>query len=299
MLTCPTKGAIRARVSALKRDGMSVVLVPTMGFLHNGHLALVRAAAKLADNVIVSIFVNPTQFGPNEDLEAYPRDPDRDLALLRDEGVDAVFLPSVEEMYGAAGDTLVDVPELSSILQGALRPDHFRGVATVVTKLFNVVQPDTAVFGEKDYQQLALIRQMVRDLDMPLTIASHPTVREMDGLAMSSRNVRLTPGHRVAATVLYKALCLAELAVLNRASIEDLEALIRDKIETESSADIQSVAVRDATTLGLLTGELRGPAVALLAVRFGSVLLIDQRVILPTTPSASTDAGLPAEREFQ
>ena len=286
MLTCPTKDAIRARVSALKREGKSVVLVPTMGFLHDGHLALVRAAAKLADCVIVSIFVNPTQFGPNEDLEAYPRDPDRDLALLRDEGVDAVFLPSVEEMYGAAGDTLVDVPELSSILQGVSRPDHFRGVATVVTKLFNVVQPDAAVFGEKDYQQLALIRQMVRDLDMPLTIAGHPTVREMDGLAMSSRNVRLTHGHRVAATVLYKALCLAELAVLNRVSIEDLEALIRDKIETESSADIQSVAIRDATTLGPLTGELRGPAVALLAVRFGSVLLIDQRVILPTAPSA-------------
>lgn len=290
MLTCPTKDAIRARVSELKRDGKSVALVPTMGFLHDGHLALVRAAAKLNDKVIVSIFVNPTQFGPNEDLEAYPRDPDRDLALLRDEGVDAVFFPNVEEMYGAAGDTFVEVPELSSILQGVLRPSHFRGVATVVTKLFNVVQPNTAVFGEKDYQQLALIRQMVRDLDMPLTIVGHPTVREMDGLAMSSRNVRLTPGHRVAATVLYKALCLAELAVSKRMSAEALEALIREKIATEPSADIQSVAIRDATTLGPLTGILTGAAVALLAVRFGSVLLIDQRVISPTALPARADA---------
>lgn len=283
MLTCPTKDAIRARVSALKRGGNSIALVPTMGFLHDGHLALVRAATKLADKVIVSIFVNPAQFGPNEDLGAYPRDPDRDRAVLRDEGVDAVFLPSAEEMYGTADGTFVDVPELSSILQGVLRPDHFRGVATVVTKLFNIVQPDTAVFGEKDYQQLALIRRMVRELDMPLTIAGHPTVREMDGLAMSSRNVSLAPGHRAAATVLHKALCLAELAVLKRISAEELEALIREKIETESSADIQSIDIRDAKTLGSLTGELTGPAVALLAVRFGTVLLIDQRVVLPTT----------------
>lgn len=286
MLTCPTKDAIRACVSALKRDGKSVALVPTMGFLHDGHLALVRAAAKLADKVVVSIFINPTQFGPNEDLEAYPRDPDRDCALLRDEGVDSVFLPSVEEMYGVAGGTFVDVTELSSILQGALRPDHFRGVATVVTKLFNIVQPDTAVFGEKDYQQLALIRRMVRDLDMPLTIAGHPTVREMDGLAMSSRNVRLDPEHRAAATVLHQALCLAELAVLQKISAEELEALIREKIETESFADIQSVDIRDAKTLGSVTGELIEPAVALLAVRFGTVLLIDQRVILPNTSPA-------------
>jgi len=286
MLTCPTRDAVRARVGALKRDGLRVALVPTMGYLHEGHLSLVRAAAEAADRVIVSIFVNPTQFGPNEDLATYPRDEERDLALLEKEGVDAVFMPSVEEMYGAGGDTYVEVPGLSGILQGALRPGHFRGVATVVTKLFNIVRPDIAVFGEKDYQQLTIIRQMVRDLDMPLEIVGHPTVREEDGLAMSSRNVRLTPEQRAQAPVLNKALCAAEDAAAIGADVSDLEALIRTTLETAPEAEIKSIDIRDAVTLADLDGPLEKPAVVLLAVRFGTVLLIDQRVIAPGTQNA-------------
>lgn len=286
MLTCPTKDAVRARVRALKREGLRVALVPTMGFLHEGHLSLVRAAAGAADRVIVSIFVNPTQFGPNEDLATYPRDEERDLGLLEKEGVDAVFMPSVEEMYGAGGDTIVEVPSLSGILQGALRPGHFRGVATVVTKLFNIVQPDIAVFGEKDYQQLTIIRQMVRDLDMPLEIVGHPTVREEDGLAMSSRNVRLTPEQRLQAPVLNKALCAAEDVAATGANVSDLEALIRGTLETASEGEIKSIDIRDAVTLAELDGPLKKPAVVLLAVRFGTVLLIDQRVIAPQTQNA-------------
>lgn len=286
MLTCPTKDAVRARVRALKREGLRVALVPTMGFLHEGHLSLVRAAAGAADRVIVSIFVNPTQFGPNEDLATYPRDEERDLALLEKEGVDAVFMPSVEEMYGAGGDTIVEVPSLSGILQGALRPGHFRGVSTVVNKLFNIVQPDIAVFGEKDYQQLTIIRQMVRDLDMPLEIVGHPTVREADGLAMSSRNVRLTPEQRLQAPVLNKALCAAEDAAATGANVSDLEALIRATLETASEGEIKSIDIRDAVTLAELEGPLKKPAVVLLAVRFGTVLLIDQRVIAPQTQNA-------------
>lgn len=281
MLTCPTKDAVRARVKELKGEGKTVALVPTMGYLHEGHLSLVRAAAKAADRVIVSIFVNPTQFGPNEDLDTYPRDPERDLALLEKEGVDAVFMPSVDEMYGTAGDTYVEVPALSVILQGALRPGHFRGVTTVVTKLFNIVQPDVAVFGEKDYQQLIVIRQMVRDLDMPLQIIGHPIVREADGLAMSSRNIRLAPEARAEAPVLNKSLCLAEDAAKSGPEISELEALIRQTLETAGQAEVKSIDIRDASTLEECHGRLEKPAVILLAVRFGSVLLIDQRVIAP------------------
>ena len=286
MLTCPTKDAVRARVRALKREGLRVALVPTMGYLHEGHLSLVRAAAAATDRVVVSIFVNPTQFGPNEDLATYPRDEKRDLALLEKEGVNAVFMPSVEEMYGAGGDTFVEVPGLSGILQGALRPGHFRGVATVVNKLFNIVQPDIAVFGEKDYQQLTIIRQMVCDLDMPLDIVGHPTVREKDGLAMSSRNVRLTPEQRLQAPVLNKALCAAEDAAAAGANVSDLETLIRSTLETASEAEIKSIDIRDAVTLAELDGSLDKPAVVLLAVRFGTVLLIDQRVIAPESQNA-------------
>lgn len=286
MLICPTKEQVRALIDGYKLARRSVGLVPTMGFLHDGHLALVRDARDRADRVIVSIFVNPTQFGPTEDLATYPRDEARDLALLEQEGVDAVFMPSVDEMYGASGDTLVDVPGLSSILQGALRPGHFRGVATVVTKLFNVVQPDVAVFGEKDYQQLTLIRQMVRDLDIPIKIVGHPTIREPDGLAMSSRNVRLTQEHRTAAPILNAALVAAADAARFGPPVAELERLVRATLATVEVAEVQSVDIRDAATLGAVSGRLQAPAVVLLAVRFGSVLLIDQRVIAPLSVTA-------------
>ncbi len=281
MLTCPTKEMIRALVDGYKRGRRSVALVPTMGYLHEGHLALVREARKRADKVVVSIFVNPTQFGPNEDLDTYPRDVERDLALLEKEGVDGVFVPNVEEMYGAAGDSYVEVPGLSSILQGELRPGHFRGVTTVVTKLFNIVRPDMAVFGEKDYQQLTIIRQMVRDLDMPLEIIGHPTVREDDGLAMSSRNVRLTPEQRAEAPFLNASLNAAEEAAKSSPSVADLQKLVEETLKSAKTGDVESVDIRDAITLAEIEGPLQKPAVVLLAVRFGTVLLIDQRVVSP------------------
>ncbi|GGB46919.1 pantothenate synthetase [Roseibium aquae] len=279
MLVCPTKEEIRALAAGYRRARRSIALVPTMGYLHDGHLALVEEAKRRAEKVIVSIFVNPTQFGPNEDFSTYPRDTDRDLALLRELDVDGVFLPDAQEMYGENGGTYVDVPELSGILQGALRPGHFRGVATVVTKLFNVVQPDVAVFGEKDYQQLTLIRQMVRDLDMPVEIVAHRTVREPDGLAMSSRNVRLTTGERSGAPVLSRSLDAARQAAADGKTVSQIKAVIESVLRTASLGKVETIDIRDAETLGEADELLERPAVILLAVRFGTVLLIDQAVI--------------------
>jgi pantoate--beta-alanine ligase len=283
MKICRTKADVRETVREWKRDGAEVGVVTTMGYLHEGHLGLVRLAREKADRVVATIFVNPTQFGPSEDLDTYPRDEERDLELLKAEGVDALFLPSVEEMYGSAGDTHVEVPGLSGVLQGALRPGHFRGVSTVVTKLFNIVTPDFAVFGEKDYQQLTLIRQMVRDLDMPLEIVGHPTVREADGLAMSSRNVRLTAEHRQEAVALSRSLAKAEELARSAPQIADLEAAVRDEVASAPSSEIKSADIRDAETLEELSGTLDRPAVILLAVLFGGVLLIDQRVVAPAS----------------
>lgn len=281
MIICRTKAEMRETVRNWKAERATVGLVPTMGYLHEGHLGLVRMARDTAARTVASIFVNPTQFGANEDLDTYPRDEARDLKLLEEEGVDAVFLPGVEEMYRPGEPAYVDVPELSGILQGALRPGHFRGVSTVVTKLFNIVTPDLAVFGEKDYQQLTLIRQMVRDLDMPLEILGHPTVREADGLAMSSRNVRLQPAHRQEAVALNEALDEAVLAAKARPSIEDLETVVRSRLEGSPSATVESIDIRDADTLEELSGTLESRAVILLAVRYDTVLLIDQRVVAP------------------
>lgn len=281
MIICRTKAEMRNTVQSWQRAGGTVALVPTMGYLHEGHLSLVRMARTRADRVVASIFVNPAQFGPNEDLSTYPRDEARDLELLKAEGADAVFLPPVEEMYRPGGGTFVEVPELSGILQGALRPGHFRGVATVVTKLFNIVTPDCAVFGEKDYQQLTLIRQMVQDLDMRLEIIGHPTVREPDGLAMSSRNVRLSEAHRKEAAVLNRALNRARCLAETGQTVADLAEAVRADLKTAPSARVESVDICDARTLEELSGPLDRPAVVLLAVRFGGVLLIDQRVLAP------------------
>jgi pantoate--beta-alanine ligase len=282
MLTCPTKAEIRTVVGRLRADRARIGLVPTMGYLHEGHLQLVRAAQSDCDHVIVSIFVNPTQFGPTEDLSSYPRDMDRDLDLLAGEGVAAVFTPTPDEMYHPEAQTIVETTALSGILIGALRPGHFRGVATVVTKLLNIVQPDAAYFGRKDYQQLAVIRTMVRDLDMPVAIEGVPTVRESDGLAMSSRNVRLTPAHRAAAPALNAALDWAEAQIhRGTATAEELGAAVTARLAGTPGAEVQSVDIRDAETLAALTGPILAPAVILLAVRFGDVLLIDQRVATP------------------
>jgi len=276
-----TKAAVRESVRAWRAEGQSVALVPTMGYLHRGHMALVERAKTQAQRVVTSIFVNPLQFGPGEDLATYPRDADRDLAMLRDAGVDGVFLPSVEEVYPPGAQTIVETTELAKMLIGKLRPGHFRGVTTVVTKLFNIVQPDTAVFGEKDYQQLCIIRQMVRDLDMPIRIEGVPTVREEDGLALSSRNVRLTPEDRAASVILSQSLFAAEEMAKTGITASRLRAWVAANIGANPRADLQSADIRDAETLATISGPLQRPAVILLAVRFGKVLLIDQRVVTP------------------
>jgi pantoate--beta-alanine ligase len=279
MKICPSKLLMRQEIAQLRADGKTIGLVPTMGFLHLGHLQLVRRALQNANAVVVTIFINPTQFAPTEDLSSYPRNMERDLALLRAEGVTAVFTPDPNEMYLPGADTIVDVPSLSGILQGAIRTGHFQGVATVVTKLFNITQPDVAVFGEKDFQQLTLVRKIVQDLDMPLRIIGHPTAREADGLAMSSRNVRLSQAHRAAAPILNAALDTADAA--QGLSAEAYVEIVTVAIAAEPLCDIKSIDIRDGYNLTPLSGPLQKPAVILLAVQFGDVLLIDQRVIGP------------------
>ncbi|ATX64776.1 pantoate--beta-alanine ligase [Roseinatronobacter bogoriensis] len=288
MKVCRTKAAIRAEVSAWRAAGADVVLVPTMGFLHEGHLSLMRLArarAGVGGKVVTSIFVNPTQFGPGEDLDSYPRDEARDLALLQQEGVDAVFAPDVGQVYDPQAQTIVETTELSRVLIGKLRPGHFRGVATVVTKLFNIIRPDAAVFGEKDFQQLAVIRTMVRDLDMEIEIIGGAIAREADGLAMSSRNVRLSPADRAAAPVLARALDQAAEMAPTGVTASRLRSHVRAMLEAEPRASVQSVDIRDAVTLDTIAGPLTRPAVILLAVKFGQVFLIDNRVLYPTKES--------------
>ncbi|MER3420693.1 MAG: pantoate--beta-alanine ligase [Chloroflexota bacterium] len=253
--------------------------VPTMGYLHEGHLALVRRARAECPSVVVSIFVNPTQFGPREDFARYPRDPERDLALLEKEGVDLVFMPEAAEMYPPGFDTWVEVGTITRRLEGRARPGHFRGVATVVCKLFNIVQPRRAYFGEKDAQQLRVVRKMVRDLDMPIEIVPVPTVREPDGLALSSRNVYLSPDERRQALALSAALRLAqELVAQGERRAAVLRARMRRRIRQEPDARIDYVSVADAETLEELTVVDR-PALVSLAVRIGATRLIDNVVV--------------------
>jgi pantoate--beta-alanine ligase len=246
-----------------------------MGALHEGHLSLVQRARADDDTVVVSIFVNPAQFGPSEDYARYPRDPDRDLALLRDVGTDLVFMPPVEEIYPQGFDTYVEVGKLAQVLEGASRPGHFRGVATVVAKLFNIVQPHRAYFGQKDAQQLAVIRRLTRDLGLPVEVVGLPTVREPDGLAMSSRNAFLSPEERKAALVLYRSLEAAQ--ELWRSGVRDA-SLIRQRmgevLAGEPLARVDYVSVADAETLEELETVDR-PALVSLAVRIGKTRLID------------------------
>jgi len=282
MQICETKNEIFALQTSFRRDGASVGLVPTMGYLHDGHMELVRQARAACDRVIVTIFVNPAQFGENEDLSSYPRDIERDLAMLEAEGVDAVFTPSRQEIYAADNETIVETTRLSRILIGRIRPGHFQGVTTIVAKLFNICQPDRAYFGEKDYQQLQVIQRMVRDMDIPVEICGIATVREPDGLAMSSRNVMLGKEDRQAALVLSQALVAAEDACSGaNITAQALGKIIRSKLEAEPRAQIRSIDIRDATTLAPIRGKIARPAVALLVVSFGSVLLIDQRTLTP------------------
>jgi pantoate--beta-alanine ligase len=257
----------------------SLGLVPTMGYLHEGHLSLVRAARADNPHVAVSIFVNPTQFGPNEDLSRYPRDEARDRELLEAEGVDAVFAPDAAEIYPEGFSTYVTVEGLTARLEGASRPAHFRGVTTVVLKLFNIAQPDRAYFGRKDAQQLAVIRRMTRDLNLPVEIFGMPIVREADGLAMSSRNVYLTPEQRAAALALSRALRLAEEAY---ASGERDGCAIRDRMRAliagERLTAIDYVSIANAATLEEMD-RIEAPALVSLAVGFGSTRLIDNTTL--------------------
>jgi pantoate--beta-alanine ligase len=257
-----------------------VGLVPTMGYLHEGHLSLVRASRQECATTVVSIFVNPTQFGPSEDLSRYPRDEARDLALLEAEGVDAVFAPDAAEMYPEGFTTAVIVEGLTARLEGASRPTHFRGVTTVVMKLLQQVQPQRAYFGRKDAQQLAVVRCMVRDLDVPVEIVGMPIVREADGVAMSSRNVYLSPEERAAAAVLSRALSYAErLYDEAERDASVLRRRVEETIRGEPLADIDYVSVADAETLEEVEGAITQPALVSVAVRFGATRLIDNTTL--------------------
>lgn len=272
---------LRDGLRAWRAAGERIGFVPTMGFLHEGHMSLVRRAQSGAKRVVVSIFVNPTQFGQAGDLEAYPRDEARDLALLEAEGVDAVFLPQAGEIYPQGDETIVETTRLANILHGQVRPGHFRGVTSVVARLFNIVQPDMAVFGEKDYQQLQVIRRMVRDLHMPVEILGAPTVREADGLAMSSRNVRLCPEDRAAAVVLSQALSVGEAVAAKGAGVEAIRAAIAAKIEAEPRATLTGLDAVHHSDLTEMSGPLSAPLAVMISAQFSDILLIDQRVIQP------------------
>jgi pantoate--beta-alanine ligase len=250
-----------------------------MGYLHEGHISLVRRAREENAAVVVSIFVNPTQFGPKEDFRKYPRDTKRDLAML-EPLTDIIFIPSAAEMYPAGYDTWVEVKRITEPLEGAGRPGHFRGVSTVVTKLFNIVQPARAYFGQKDAQQLLVIKKMVADLDMDLEVVACPTVREPDGLAMSSRNTYLNPAQRQAAPVLYKALTLAqEMWQRGEKDPGELRREMKALIVKEPLADIHYISVADAVTLKEFLHHMKKPALVSMAVKIGKTRLIDNIVL--------------------
>ncbi|MFO0798843.1 MAG: pantoate--beta-alanine ligase [Gemmataceae bacterium] len=282
-----TIAEVRAAVVAARRRGNEIGFVPTMGALHEGHAALVRAARAAGGFVVVSVFVNPTQFGPSEDFAKYPRTLDADRTLCHDAGADLVFAPAAAEMYPSRSVTFVEVAELDRELCGPRRPGHFRGVCTVVLKLFNVVLPDRAYFGAKDYQQARVVTQMVRDLNVPVAVVVEPTVREADGLAMSSRNRYLSTAERGAAPGIYRAL----LAVRDRAAVERdvavLEAGLRAQLAAIPGSRVDYAQVVDAETLQPIP-RFERPVVAAVAVFLGTTRLIDNVVIEPPSePGAS------------
>ncbi|MBD1555553.1 pantoate--beta-alanine ligase [Vibrio sp. S9_S30] len=271
--------SLREQIKQCKRDGRRIAFVPTMGNLHEGHLTLVRKAREHADLVVVSIFVNPMQFERTDDLNNYPRTLEEDLSKLNGESVEFVFTPTPDIMYpeGLDKQTCVEVPGLSHMLEGASRPGHFKGVSTIVTKLFNIVQPDVACFGEKDFQQLSIIRQMVTDLAMDIEIIGVPTVREMDGLAMSSRNSLLTIDERQRAPVVARTMRWISSQI--RGGRDDYASIIEDANDQLRAADLQpdDIFIRDAQTLQPITNE-SSRAVILMAAYLGKARLIDNQV---------------------
>jgi len=283
-----TKAELRAVLEPARRQGLAIGLVPTMGYLHEGHLSLIRAARAECDLVVMSLFVNPTQFGPGEDLDRYPRDEERDLRLAAEAGADLVFAPPVSEVYAPDATTAVEVAgPLTSVLDGdpARRgPEHFRGVTTVLAKLFNVVGPDVAYFGQKDAQQAVVIRRMVRDLDFPVRIEVLPTVREPDGLAMSSRNAYLEPADRGRATALSRALAEAEREARASSLAAGLDAARREL--AAAAIEPEYLEARDAETLEPVEQLADRPVLVALAARVGAARLIDNVLIRPTASSA-------------
>lgn len=289
---------LQARADALRAEGKRIALVPTMGALHRGHLSLVETARRHADEVWVSIFVNPTQFNEAADFEGYPVQHEEDWAACLRAGVDRVYLPAVEDLYPGDATTWVDVEELTSPLCGAGRPGHFRGVTTVVAKLLVAAKPHVAVFGEKDYQQLAVVRRMVRDLGLDVEIHGSPTVREADGLALSSRNVRLGPAARRAAPVLAQALDAAQHEIAQGERLRDrILARVQALLEEAPGAAVEYAELRDPESLAPAPEKLSAPTLLALAVHFGAdadgrgeaVRLIDNRVLCPGEPQAARD----------
>lgn len=276
VIIAETIAQVRAQVKKWKEQGLTVGLVPTMGYLHEGHASLVDKAVSMCDRVVASDFVNPTQFGPNEDLESYPRDFDRDCALLEEHGCSMVFHPSVEEMYAPDAATFVEIlSDMPKQLCGKTRPIHFRGVCTVVSKLFNIVTPDKAFFGQKDAQQLAIIRRMVRDMSYGIEIVGCPIVREADGLAKSSRNTYLSEEERKAALVLSKAVFLGEKLVREGETDADkLVSAMKACIEAEKLAKIDYVSAVDAVTMESVH-RIDRPVLVAMAVYIGKTRLID------------------------
>ena len=261
--------------------GKTVAFVPTMGFLHKGHLCLIKEGRKLGDDLVVSIFVNPSQFSPGEDFESYPRNFDKDLKLLQKEGVDVIFSPNEDELYQDGFQTYVELKNLPNHLCGISRPIFFRGIATVITKLFNIVRPHIAIFGQKDYQQLTVIRRMVRDLNFDIKIVGFPTVREPDGLAMSSRNTYLTPEQRINALSLYKSLNQSKKLV--ESGIKDAKRIIDAAyalIKSYQDTAIDYIAICDPETLADME-TINRPALMALAVNVGKTRLIDNMILNP------------------
>ena len=293
MRVVTTIAEVRTATDATRAAGGSVGFVPTMGYFHAGHRSLMDAAAAAHDLVVVSSFVNPTQFGPNEDLAAYPRDPDGDDAVAAAAGVDLMFRPDAGEMYpDGAPRTTVHVAGLTEGMCGAARPTHFDGVTTVVAKLFAIVGPGRAYFGRKDFQQLAVVRRMARDLDLPVTVVGCPLVREADGLAMSSRNAYLTAEERAAAPVLHAALvATADAVVDGERDAGRLQSIVRERVGSEPHLDLEYVEVRDAESLEPLTS-VDGEFVVALAARAGRARLIDNVVITVTADGVDADLGV-------
>lgn len=271
-----TVAEMREHIQTARMQGKRIGIVPTMGYLHEGHLSLVRAAREKCDVVVMSIFVNPLQFGPNEDFDRYPRDLERDRALADQAGVDVLFTPDVSEMYPRKILTNISVSNVTNPLCGRSRPGHFDGVATVVMKLFQIVQPDYAFFGQKDAQQVAVVTQMVQDLNVPVQIVPCPIIREADGLAMSSRNVYLTPEERAQALVLSHSLSLAEKWLREGVTIEEVRGRVMDIISEKPLAAIEYVEILSYPELEPLEQAVSGTTLILaLAVRFGKTRLID------------------------